>query len=197
MIHRQGRYAIIRREFIKKNELILRSIAPNDIEPIRQWRNTQMDVLRQSTPISPADQQRYFETHVWPEMDSLTPKQLLFAIEVKEKLIGYGGLVHICWQDRRAEVSFLLDTKLEAMSNQRNEVFKCFLALMAELTFIDIDLYRLWTETYETRVAHIHALEASGFELEGCLKKHVIVQGIRVDSLIHGLNRDKWGERKC
>ena len=47
--------------------------------------------------------------HIWPDMPSLQPKNLLLAYMEDDNLIGYGGLVHIAWEHLRAEVSFYND----------------------------------------------------------------------------------------
>ena len=40
-------------------------------------------------------------------------KSVLFNYLHNGKCIGYGGLVHINWIDKNAEVSFIMDTELE------------------------------------------------------------------------------------
>lgn len=188
-------YRVITREELTDGVITLRAIEQKDIESIRLWRNAQMDVLRQVKPISAVEQQRYFELNVWPEKESNEPKQILLAIIHKGKLIGYGGLVNLHWIDRRAELSFLLADEIEAQPTFRAEIFMRFLLLIKEITFKNLNLQRIWTETYANREAHIKTLEASGFILEGCMRKHVVSIGERVDSLIHGvLHDDYYGE---
>ena len=46
-----------------------------------------MDVLRQSKPISKESQITYYENHIWPQLNSDTPTQILFAYKYKKKLI--------------------------------------------------------------------------------------------------------------
>lgn len=168
-------------------DLTIRAVAPRDIEAIRQWRNAQMAVLRQAYEISPGAQIVYFDTYVWPQKLSAHPRQILFAIERDERLIGYGGLIYIDWEAARAEVSFLLDDTLEAQPALRTEIFAGFLKLIQGVAFGDLRLNRLFTETYAIRAGHIETLESAGFSLEGTLREHVTIDGRRVDSLIHGL----------
>ncbi|WP_416738934.1 GNAT family N-acetyltransferase [Pseudomonas sp. NFX71] len=100
------RYRVMPTPTLSDGVLEVRAVQPADIEAIRQWRNAQMDVLRQTAPISPDQQAHYFAEHVWPQTESLEPTQVLVALERAGVLIGYGGLVHISWVNRRAEVSF-------------------------------------------------------------------------------------------
>lgn len=183
----EGPYRVWPRAARRLGDLTIRAVAPSDIEAIRQWRNAQMAVLRQSSEIGPEAQRAYFDTHVWPQKLSAHPRQILFAIERDERLIGYGGLVHIDWEAARAEVSFLLDETLEAQPALRAEVFTGFLQLMQSVAFDDLRINRLFTETYNTRARHIETLESTGFSLEGTLREHVIIDGRRVDSLIHSI----------
>jgi len=183
----EGPYKALRYpEFIYKG-LSIRSIDPGDIEAIRCWRNAQMDVLRQAAEISAVEQIAYFKTHVWPEKITDTPRQILFVLEQENILVGYGGLVNVDWGSRRAEVSFLLDDKLEENSEIRSAIFESFLKLMQIVGFDELKLDRLFTETYAIRTRHINTLEAAGFVLEGILRQHVTINGQKVNSLIHGM----------
>lgn len=58
---------------------------------------------------------------------SLEPSQVLVALERAGVLIGYGGLVHISWANRRAEVSFLLTPELEKNPDELIALFLRFL----------------------------------------------------------------------
>jgi RimJ/RimL family protein N-acetyltransferase len=174
--------------------LVMRAVNYGDIDRIRQWRNDQMDVLRQDALITEEAQQRYFEEHIWPDKLSHHPRNILLALERAAHLVGYGGLVHISWQDQRAELSFLLDPCIERSIATRTEIFSKFLRLIQVLAFAQLKLSRLWTETYAHRVDHLRTLEDSGFKFEGCLRRHVTVDGKLTDSVLHGLLLHEWEE---
>jgi len=163
--------------------LTIRPIHPDHIEAIRQWRNQQLDVLRQSRPITREEQERYFATHVWPVTADPQPPQVLVSYFDGELHIGYGGLVHIAWEHKRAEVSFLLDP---ARGGRYRPDFATFLRLIRQLAFRQLGLRRIFTETYAIRTEHIAILEESGFEREGIMRDHVIIGGKPVHSIIHG-----------
>ena len=101
-------------------------------------------------------------------------------------MIGYGGLVHIAWEHRRAEISFLLDPARVAAPGSYAVDYANFLSLIKEIAFECLGLHRLFTETYATRTHHISVLEDSEFRHEGVLRDHVIIEGRPVDSLLHG-----------
>ena len=62
-------------------EYSIEAVQPKLIEIIRQWRNEQMDVLRQSKSISKEQQIMYYEKHIWPELKNDEPKQMKLILE--------------------------------------------------------------------------------------------------------------------
>jgi 2-polyprenyl-3-methyl-5-hydroxy-6-metoxy-1,4-benzoquinol methylase/RimJ/RimL family protein N-acetyltransferase len=187
-------YACLRRQRISYRGYTIRPVQLSDIEFIRQWRNAQMDVLRQKNEISAIEQFSYYEKRVWPTMTDPHPPQLLLAYLINDELIGYGGLVHIDWENRRAEVSFLVDPIRTTDVQVYAQDFSAFLQLIKTLAFDDLRLRRLFTETYATRKFHISVLESSGFALEGVLQQQVIIDDRPIDSLIHGCLKDSYAK---
>ena len=159
------------------------------IQEIREWRNAQLDVLRQSSEITSEQQARYFEKNIWPDMEVNTPTNILMVFMHQGSLIGYGGLVHISWLDFRAEVSFLLNPG--RVVNQESYLldFTMFLRLIKGLAFEELHLNRIFTETYDIRPIHIKALEDAGFLKEGIMREHGRIDGLAVDSILHGCLR--------
>ena len=169
----------------------IEAVQPEHIEAIRQWRNAQLDILRQTSPLTAEQQERYFASDVWPDMEQAHPANVLVSYFLEDRLIGYGGIVHIAWEHGRAEVSFLLDPALASDESAYRGHFSNYLALVKEMAFIDLRLRRLFTETYAIRDCHMAMLEQSGFRREGVMREHVLAGGRPVDSIIHGcLNTD-------
>lgn len=164
----------------------LLELAADDLEVVRTWRNSQTDVLRQNREIAPAEQRRWFETVVVPTHESPTPSFLLVGMHREGHLVAYGGLTNLSWDYRRAEVSFLADTRIASDNTAYAEVLDHFLAWLDAVSFDDLSLHRLFTETYAYRIFHITLLERHGYRLEGRLREHVVKRGKRVDSLMHG-----------
>ena len=90
------------------------------IEPIRHEdrldimtiRNEQLYHLRQAKPLTIEDQDKYFNSVVNALFEQEKPSQLLFSFFENDVFIGYGGLVHINWIDKNAEISFVMKTAL-------------------------------------------------------------------------------------
>lgn len=189
-------YSCLDRQEWVEGDYSLTPISPSAIESIRVWRNAQMDVLRQSRIISQSEQMGYFNKHIWPEMHLQHPKNILLSFFYKKDLIGYGGLVHISWENKRAEISFLLNTVDATNPNIYEQHFLIYLQLIQKISFIDLNLKRLFTETYANRLHHIQILEKSGMKLEGLLRGHNIINNDFVDSFVHGILRSEYEKQK-
>ena len=161
-------------------------IQESEIELIRKWRNAQLEVLRQASPIDPENQLRYFQEQVWSEEQKEKPKQILRSIYDENLMIGYGGLTNISWHNRRAEVSFLLNPDYTKQKRIFKIYFAEFLEIVCRLAFDTLLLNRLCTETYSFRSDIIKTMELNGFVLEGIMRNHVLINDKFVDSLIHG-----------
>lgn len=130
---------------------------------IRKWRNEQMEILRQNSPLTQEEQVRYWEEEIVPSFSNPRPKNILLSFLKEDQLIGYGGLVHIDWEARISEVSFLLETK--RMETSYEEEFLVFLHLIKTVAS-SVNIVTLTTEVYDFRSRHVKLLEASGFQFE-------------------------------
>jgi RimJ/RimL family protein N-acetyltransferase len=159
-----------------------------DIEALRQFRNAQLDVLRQAEPISSAQQEHWYEHVVIPTQREPQPTMMLVSILAEpDRFIGYGGLTNIEWGSRRAEVSFLVDPVRANDPCVYRRDMSAFLEFLKCWAFTEVGLNRLFTETYAFRDAHIGILEHAGFSVEGRLRQHVVIGGKLTDSIMHGL----------
>lgn len=170
----------------------LKVISPKSIESIRLWRNMQMDVLRQTKKISKDEQEDYFNKNIWPDMCLEEPNNILLCFYYRNVFIGYGGLVHLAWEHKRAEVSFLLNHQDAANLKIYKKHFMTFLKLIQNISFLELGFQKIFTETYAIRQHHIEVLEESGMVLEGSLRNHVLVGEKFVDSLMHGMLRSEY-----
>jgi RimJ/RimL family protein N-acetyltransferase len=144
-------------------------------------------VLRQSEPISPEQQRRWFDEVVAPAQRDPQPPMVLVSVFENGSFVGYGGLTNISWDSRRAEVSFLVDPKRAADPDVYRHDMAAFLGFLAELAFDRLGLNRLFAETYAFRDFHIAILEQAGFASEGRLRQQVATADGFGDSLVHGL----------
>jgi hypothetical protein len=176
---------LIRKEFTKGDYKIL-PIRDQDKFEIMRWRNDQIDVLRQNAPITRDMQTRYFKEVVMKELKMHKPNQILVSYLCNNILIGYGGLVHINWIDKRGEVSFLLDTDRNKHIELLKKEYAVFLSLIKILAFEELCFNKITTEAFDIRPHMINVLEENGFVLEGRLRDQYFINGRFVDSLLHG-----------
>lgn len=148
-----------------------------------QWRNEQMYHLRQSQPLTKETQDEYFQNVVARLFDQDKPLQILFSYLQGNKCIGYGGLVHVNWVDKNAEISFIMDTALET------DLFKfhwtTFLGLLEKVAFQNLGLHKIYTYAYDIRPHLYPALINNGFVEDAVLKEHCLFEGKFIDVRIH------------
>ena len=157
---------------------------------IMQWRNEQIYHLRQARPLTEDDQQRYFDNIVSKLYDSPAPDQILFSYLEGEICIGYGGLVHINWTDRNAEISFIMDTRLE--KEHFMELWSNYLTMLKRVAFEDLALHKLYTYAFDLRPHLYTMLEANGFTREATLKEHCRFECGYKSVVIHSMLEQEW-----
>ena len=169
----------------QKDDFSLVPIRDEDQFLIMKWRNEQIYHLRQEKPLTEADQKNYFETVVSELFRQSHPKQVLFSLLENDECIGYGGLVHINWVDKHAEVSFIMNTSLE--TDRFSEIWTIYLNLLSEIAFNQLQFHKFFTYAYDLRPHLYPVLEKSGFKQEARLKDHCFFNGQYKDVLIHSL----------
>ncbi len=176
-------YNALEDNIFSEGEYKLVPIRYEDRIDIMQWRNEQLFHLRQKELLTEVDQNNYFNTIVSKLFSSPEPNQLLFSYLKNDICIGYGGLVHINWIDKNAEISFVLNTSLE------NEYFQFhwskYLALIEKLAFTTLNLHKIYTYAYNLRPQLFEALEMNGYHKEATLKEHCFFNNQFIDVIIH------------
>ena len=150
---------------------------------IMKWRNAQMYHLRQDKPLTEKPQDDYFSGTVNSLFDQEKPNQILFSYLKNGKCIGYGGLVHINWIDKNAEISFILDTNLE--SNEFNFHWTNYLELLEQVAFKELFLHKIFTYAFDIRPHLYLVLEQNNYKNEAILKEHCFFEDIFIDVYIH------------
>lgn len=176
-------YKILKNQVISQDEYTIVPIRYKDRMDILKWRNEQIYHLRQEKLLTEIDQENYFKNIVNKLFNQDQPSQLLFSFLKGEACIGYGGLVHVNWVDRNAEVSFIMNTELE------NEFFsmywKIFLGLIEQVAFKDLKLFKMFTYAFDLRPKLYSILEKESWLKEAVLKKHFCLNGNFGDIIIH------------
>ena len=106
-------YKCLNQQVFEAKQYKLVPLRDEDKYDIMQWRNEQIYHLRQNKPLTKEAQENYFQTVVSSLFEQEQPNQILFSYLENDVCIGYGGLVHINWIDKHAEISFIINTQLE------------------------------------------------------------------------------------
>lgn len=156
---------------------------------ILKMRNEQIYHLRQAELLTVETQEDYFDNVVSKLFEQEKPNQILFSLLENDEFIGYGGLVHINWIDKNAEVSFIMKTELEKDSFEY--YWKNYLSLLEEVAFKDAGFHKIFTYAFDLRPHLYPVLEASGFYEEARLKGHCCFEGKYLDVVINSkINKD-------
>lgn len=180
-----NRYKILKKQNFSFQNYTLIPIREEDMKLIKNWRNDQIDILRQEKPITNEQQINYYNQVIKKSFNDDRPTLILFSFLHDNSCIGYGGLTNIDWNTKNAELSFLVDTNRTSDPNMYENDFISFLHLIFELTFDELNFTRIFTETYDIRFVHISILEKSGFQLEKRLKQQKRIRETLIDVLIH------------
>lgn len=149
-----------------------------------KWRNEQIYHLRQNEQLTKEKQDLYFENVVDKLFDQEQPDQILFSFLKEEEFIGYGGLVHINWIDRNAEISFVMNTELE--NKEFEKIWSKFYELLEKVACEQLKLHKLFTFAFDLRPRLYPLFESFGFVEEARLKEHVMFSNQYIDVVIHG-----------
>ena len=174
------------------DEYCLVPFMEQEMELIRKWRNEQIDYLRQNKPLTKDEQSKYYHQVIKKSFYEKKPEMILFSFILKNNCIGYGGFVHIDWNSKKAELSFVLDTNRTKKSETYKKEFSIFLKIILDIGFKQILFNKIFTETFDIRPLTIRILEECGFDYEGRLKSHVKIKNKYKDSLIHGLVKEEF-----
>jgi RimJ/RimL family protein N-acetyltransferase len=166
-------------------------IRDNDKYDIMRWRNEQIDILRQKELLTQERQEWYFKNVVDKLFEQEKPVQLLFSFLENDMLIGYGGLVHIDWESKNAEISFITATERNANSNQFVNDWQNYLAILKKIASVHLDFVKIYTYAYDIRPQLFKMLLGNNFIEEAQLKKHIIINDKLRDVLIHSCFFDK------
>ena len=164
------------------------------MQTIREWRNLQMDILRQNEEITESQQRKYFKEVIDPSFTQTTPSQVLFSILKDKKLIGYGGLVHIDWEAKTAEISFLLEPALNNHIRSFTENFDEFLVFIQKIAYTHLELDKIYTYAYDIRTYVYPPLEKHGFVCEARLRNHIKIGDDVFDVVIHSKIKGQTGK---
>ena len=178
-------YKAIKKQEFRSGDYSLTPIRHEDRFKIMEWRNQQIYHLRQYEPLTVEKQENYFNTTVASIFNEERPNLILFSFLKGNKCIGYGGLVHINWIDKNAELSFIMETQLE--KEAFHFYWSKFLACIEKVAFEELSFHKIYTYAFDLRPHLYTVLEGNGLKREAVLKEQCLIEGEYKDVLIHSL----------
>ncbi len=184
------KYRQLKNNIFTYNNYTLCPLRDEDKYIILKTRNEQLYHLRQTEPLTTAKQEEYFKTVVAGLFEQEQPGQLLFSYLKGEEFTGYGGLVHINWRDKNAEISFVMKTELEKDYFELH--WSNFLALLEKIAFGELQLHKIFTYAFDLRPHLYKVLVKNNYTEEARLKQHCLFKQNYIDVVIHS----KWNTEK-
>ena len=176
-------YKALNQNIFSNGEFKIVPIRFEDRADIMKWRNEQMYHLRQDKPLTQKSQDNYFNETVARLFDQDKPNQILFSYLKNNKCIGYGGLVHINWVDKNAEISFIMKSELEKDEFELH--WTTYLRLIDQLAFEDLDLHKLYIYAFDLRPHLYEVLTKSNYFKDAILNEHCLFNGKYIDIVIY------------
>lgn len=183
----KAEYKCLPKQIFSLGDNSILPILYKDRYTIMNWRNEQINILRQKEVLIAGKQDSYFINVINSLFDQSTPNQILFGFYEKGVLIGYGGLVHVDWESKNAEISFITATERNSNIETFCNDFSTFLKLIFSLAFDTLNFIKIHTTFYdiEQRALYKKVIEEQGFIFEGKLRNHIMINGNIEDVLIY------------
>ncbi|PQJ77758.1 GNAT family N-acetyltransferase [Polaribacter porphyrae] len=183
------KYVCLKTNVFKNQEFKIVPIRFEDRQDIMEWRNEQMYHLRQVEPLSKESQDNYYRTTIYSLFPQEKPNQILFSFLKNDELIGYGGLVHVNWVDRNAEISFIMKTELE--ENYFSLYWSSFLNLIEIVAFNELNMHKIYVYAFDLRPHLYKVLKANRYFKDAILKDHCYFNNLFLDVVIHSKINNK------
>ena len=176
-------YKALNKQVYKSGDYTITPIRSEDRLDIMKWRNEQIYHLRQNKPLTETDQDNYFKNVIQIQFNQNLPDQILFSFLKNDVCIGYGGLVHINWTDKNAEISFIMNTNLE--KNRFHEIWTAYLTLIEKVAFDELQLHKVFVYAFDLRPHLYEVLEHSNYFKEATFIEHCFYNNKFIDVIIH------------
>ena len=185
-----GKYSCLEQQVFTASNIKLVPIRYRDRYKIMKWRNEQIFHLRQSSPLVKEGQDVYFNDILSKQLSYSNPPQILFSILKNNVCMGYGGLVHIDWKTKIAEISFLTATELNVDSF--NKVWGDFLRVIKHIAFEELSFRKIYTYAIDVRPEIYTTLVKHGFKVERVLPNEFDKNGVFFDVIIHSMKNNDY-----
>ena len=176
-------YKVLSKQVYKSENYTITPLRFEDRLNIMKWRNEQIYHLRQNKPLTEIDQNNYFKNIVKSQFSEKMPEQILFSFLENGICIGYGGLVHINWTDKNAEISFIMKTELE--ETRFFDLWLSYLGMIEQVAFQELHLHKIFIYAFDLRPHLYKVLEECAYFRDAALKNHCFFNNKYIDVIIY------------
>lgn len=179
---------MISESILEGHKVRLRPVRPGDLQSFTDWL-ADPEVRRWLAALDePPTLQEEIE---WYEDTRANPDNVLWAIETLDgRLLGTCEL-RTALKSRRAELGIAIQDKREWSKGYGEDAVR----LVLEYGFEDMELNRIELTTDEDNVRGRRCYEKCGFVEEGTLRKHRIVDGRPINTIMMSVLREEWAPR--
>lgn len=151
----------------------------------RHWRNEQLlnQFFRQVGLISEEHHKKWLEN-----IETSSIKMFSIIDSKTAYCFGVCGLTSIDYIHRKAEISCYTSPSTSSDIINYN-LEKSAIKTIIHFGFHELNLNRIWAETFETHADHLKMLDELGLQREGVLKQSYFKNGKYIDSIIHAALR--------
>ncbi|MFH1761121.1 MAG: GNAT family N-acetyltransferase [bacterium] len=121
----------------------LKELNGENVEQVRQWRNQCLETLRTPFLLTKDMQQRFYEEDVC----NRNSRNRWWGIHVNNGFIGQMGLINIELENRRAEISIMINPEYQYKGYGTKAV-----ELLLEQGFMHMNLENIWGEVYTCNI---------------------------------------------
>jgi RimJ/RimL family protein N-acetyltransferase len=177
----------------------LKELSLENCEQVRQWRNECLESLRTPFPLTKEQQEQFYRDIV----SNRSARARYWGVWIEyggescraDELIGMCGLENIEFENRRAEISIILNPEYRGKGYGEQAV-----DLLLEQGFMYLNMENIWGECYENNPALNFWQRLIGrynsnedFTWLDCTKYY---QGKYWDSLWFNFEKEEWTKRK-
>ena len=153
------KYKIIDYNNLCRDDMTLNPIEHKEIFDIMDWRNSQIEFLRQDKLLTKKDQIDYFNNNIRIQCKSDLPSQIIFSVKEADEFIAYGGLTYIDWNEGVAEISYLSKPFFYVSNTIYCSRLNTFIKILSNLAFENLNLVKIYSITYPNRTYQIKCLD--------------------------------------
>jgi len=177
---------------LKGKKVFLRPVKKSDLSVFLKWFNDLevIQYLGSIRPITEIEEERWIE-----ELGTIRKESdIVFVIEAvnSKKPIGTCGFHHIDYKNQNADFGIAIGEKRYWNKGYGTEAAE----LMINYGFTQLNLNRISSAVFDFNERSIKLHKKVGFQEEGRWRKYVFKNGRFHDSILFGLLREEWKERR-